>query len=79
MSPEGMQPAHEGLMRRGVAMKYWLEMMESGIEAATVFFVCFCFLFLTVPHKALIEKLPAIGLVVYLVQWITEHLTNRVL
>ena len=58
-------------------MKYWLEMMESDIQAATVFFVCL-FVFLTVPHKALIEKLQAIGLDVYLVQWITEYLTNRV-
>ena len=54
----------------------WLEMMESGIEAAAVFFD-FTKAFDSVPHKPLIEKLQAIGLDVYLVQWITNYLTNR--
>ena len=54
----------------------WLEMMESGIEAAAVFFD-FTKAFDSVPHKPLIEKLQAIGLDVYLVQWITDYLTNR--
>ena len=43
----------------------WLEMMESGIEAAAVFFD-FTKAFDSVPHKALIEKLQAVGLDVYL-------------
>ena len=50
--------------------------MESGIEAAAVFFD-FTKAFDSVPHKPLIEKLQAIGLDVYLVQWITNYLTNR--
>ena len=54
----------------------WLEMMESGIEAAAVFFD-FTKAFDSVPHKPLIEKLQAIGLDVYLVQWITDYVTNR--
>ena len=54
----------------------WLEMMESGIEAAAVFFY-FTKAFDSVPHKPVIEKLQAIGLDVYLVQWITDYLTNR--
>ena len=54
----------------------WLEMMESGIEAAAVFFD-FTKAFDSVPHKPLIEKLQAIGLDAYLVQWITDYLTNR--
>ena len=29
------------------------------------------------PHKALVKKLQAIGLDVYVVQWITDYLTNR--
>ena len=55
----------------------WLEMMESGIpvEAAAVFFD-FTKAFDSVPHKPLIEKLQAIGLDVYLVQCITDYLTN---
>ena len=39
----------------------WLEMMESGIEAAAVFFD-FTKAFDSVPDKPLIEKLQAIGL-----------------
>ena len=31
----------------------------------------------SVPHKALIEKLQAIGLDGFFVQWITDYLTNR--
>ena len=54
----------------------WLEMMESGIEAAAVFFD-FTKAFDPVSHKPLIEKLQAIGLDVYLVKWITDYLTNR--
>ena len=53
----------------------WLEMMESGIEAAAVFFD-FTKAFDSV-RKPLIEKLQAIGLDAYLVQWITDYLTNR--
>ena len=55
----------------------WLEMVESGIEAAAVFFD-FTKAFDFVPHKPLIEKLqkPLLGLDVYLVQWITDYLTN---
>ena len=44
----------------------WQEMMESGIEAAAVFFD-FTKAFNSVPHKPLIEKLQAVGLDVYLV------------
>ena len=51
-------------------------MMESGIEAAAVFFD-FTKAFDPVPHKPLIEKLQAVGLDVYLVQWITDYLTNH--
>ena len=51
-------------------------MMELGIEAAAVFFD-FTKAFDSVPHKPLIEKLQAIGLDAYLVQWITDYLTNR--
>ena len=54
----------------------WLKMMESGIEAAAVFFD-FTKAFDSVPHKPLIEKLQAIGLDVYLVQWSTDYLTNH--
>ena len=54
----------------------WLEIMESGIEVAAVFFD-FTKAFDSVLHKPLIEKLQAIGLDVYLVQWITDYLTNR--
>ena len=54
----------------------WLHMMESGIEAGAVFFD-FTKAFDSVPHKALIEKLQAIGLDGFLVQWITDYLTNR--
>ena len=46
-------------------------MMESGKGAAAVFFA-----FDSVPYKALIEKLQAIGL--DLVQWITNYLTNHI-
>ena len=53
----------------------WLE-MESGIEAAAVFFD-FTKAFDSVPHKPLIEKLQAIGLDVYLVQCISNYLTNH--
>ena len=53
----------------------WLEMMESGIEAAAVFFD-FTKAFDSV-RKPLIEKLQAIDLDAYLVQWITDYLTNR--
>ena len=54
----------------------WLEMMESGIEAAAVFFD-FTRAFDSVPHQPLTKKLQAIGLDVCLVQWITDYLTNR--
>ena len=54
----------------------WLEMMESGIKAAAVLFD-FTKAFDPVPHKPLIEKLQAVGLDVYLVQWITDYLTNH--
>ena len=38
----------------------WLELLESGIQAAAVFFCfCFCFCFDSVSHKASIEKLQA--------------------
>ena len=45
--------------------------MESGKGAAAVFLA-----FDSVPYKALIEKLQAIGL--DLVQWITNYLTNHI-
>ena len=45
----------------------WLKMMESGIEAPGVYFD-FTKAFESVPHKAFIEKLQAIGLDDYLVQ-----------
>ena len=52
------------------------KMMESGIEAGAVFFD-FTKAFDSVPHKALIEKLQAMGLDGFLIQWITDYLTNR--
>ena len=51
-------------------------MVKSGIEAGAVF-SDFTKAFDSVPYKALIEKLQVIGLDVYLVQWITDYLTNR--
>ena len=49
-----------------IATNNWLEMMESGIETAAVFFD-FTKAFVSVPHKPLMEKLQAIGL---------DYLTN---
>ena len=58
------------------AANNWLEKLNSGIEAAAAF-SDFAKAFDSVPYKALIEKLHVIGLDVYLVQWITDYLTNR--
>ena len=53
----------------------WFHMMESGIEAGAVFFD-FTKAFDCVPHKALIEKLPAMGLDGFLIQWITLTISS---
>ena len=51
-------------------------MMESGIEVGAVFFDLTKAID-SVPHKALIEKLQAIGLDGYLIQWTTDYFTHR--
>ena len=50
--------------------------MESGIEAPAVFLTSPKHLTTTLCPTKLIEKLQAIGLDDYLVQWITDFLTN---
>ena len=42
-----------------------------------LYFFDFTKAFDSVPHKALIEKLQAMGLDGFLIQWITDYLTNR--
>ena len=58
------------------AVENWHRLLESGTEVCAIFFDIKK-AFDSVPHRPLMEKLSIIGINPYLLQWITDYLSDR--